>query len=75
MPAVPGMTSSTLPPLTPTPLTSPEPPRLRRDASRAGSPLPPREIDWLRVGVWAGVLVVSCVVWGGIALAIAALAG
>jgi hypothetical protein len=29
----------------------------------------------LRVGVWAGVLVVSCVVWGGIALAIAALVG
>ncbi|HSJ73113.1 MAG TPA: hypothetical protein VK904_02255 [Miltoncostaeaceae bacterium] len=38
-----------------------------------GAAAPPRTIDWLRVGVWAGVLVVSCAVWGGIALAIASL--
>ena len=52
------MTSSTLPPLTPTRIAP-----------------PPREIDWLCVGVWAGAVVVLCVVWGGIALAIAALVG
>ena len=75
MPAVPGMTSSALPPLTPTPRASSQPPRPpdRRLARRIAPA--PREIDWLRVGVWAGVLVVSCVVWGGIALAIAALVG
>jgi hypothetical protein len=75
MPAVPGMTNSTVPPLTPTPPAGPQAPRphKRRLARRIAAP--PREIDWLRVCVWAGVLVVSCVVWGGIALAIAALVG
>lgn len=75
MPAVPGMTSSTLPPLTPTPPASPQPPRPHTGRLARRIAPPPREIDWLRVGVWAGVLVVSCVVWGGIALAIAALVG
>ena len=69
------MTSYTLPPLTLTRPASPGPPRPPK--GRLARPIapPPREIDWLRVGVWAGVLVVSCVVWGGIALAIAALVG
>jgi hypothetical protein len=69
------MTSYTLPPLTLTPPPGPRSPRppKGRLARRIGPP--PREIDWLRVGVWAGVLVVSCVVWGGIGLAIAALVG
>ena len=69
------MTSYTLPPLTLTPPNSPEPPR--PSTGRLGRPFarPRREIDWLRVGVWAGVLIVSCVVWGGIALAVAALVG
>ena len=75
MPGVPGMISSTLPPLTPAPPASPQPPlpptgRLARRLAP-----PPREIDWLRVGVWAGVLVVSCAVWGGLPVAIAALVG
>ena len=75
MPAGPGMTSSTPPPLTPTPPASLQPPRPPKGRLAGRIAPPPREIDWLRVGVWAGVLVVSCVVWGGIALAIAALAG
>ena len=48
---------------------------LAHPRARSRAAVPPRTIDWLRVGVWAGVLVVSCAVWGGIALAIAALAG
>jgi hypothetical protein len=36
---------------------------------------PPREIDWLRVGVWTAAVAISCAVWGGIGLAIAALVG
>ena len=48
---------------------------LEHPRARSRAAVPPRTIDWLRVGVWAGVLVVSCAVWGGIALAIAALAG
>ncbi len=69
------MTSSTLPPLTPTPPARPDPPRLPEARLARRIAPPPREIDWLRVGVWAGVLVVSCFVWGGMALAIAALVG
>ena len=34
-----------------------------------------RSIDWLRVGVWSAAAVISCAVWGGIGLAIAALVG
>ena len=41
-------------------------PRAPRD--RAG-----RSIDWLRVGVWTAAAVISSAVWGGIAVAIAAL--
>jgi hypothetical protein len=32
-------------------------------------------IDWLRVGVWTAAVVISCAVWGGTGLAIAALVG
>ena len=48
---------------------------LEHPRARSLAAVPPRTIDWLSVGVWAGVLVASCAVWGGIALAIAALAG
>ena len=75
MPALPGMTSSSLRPLAPTPPASTPPPRPPEGRFARRLAPPPREIDWLRVGAWGGVLVVSCVVWGGIALAIAALVG
>jgi hypothetical protein len=41
---------------------------LRRPRARAE-----RTVDWLRVAVWTAALGISCTVWGGIALAIAAL--
>jgi hypothetical protein len=69
------MTSATLPPLTLTPPAGPRPPRPPEGRRERRIAPPPREIDWLRVGVWAGVLVVSCAVWGGIVLAVAALLG
>jgi hypothetical protein len=34
-----------------------------------------RSIDWLRVAVWTAAVMISCAVWGGIGLAVAALVG
>ena len=50
------------------------PGRLARVLGEAG-PRPPRAVDWLRVAVWTAALVISCAVWGGIGLAVAALVG
>jgi hypothetical protein len=53
----------------------PRPPGRLARVVGAAAPGPPREADWLRVAVWTAALVISCAVWGGIGLAVAAVAG